>query len=395
MPPIPDLRYPSIRPMTVVQVRPELLRWACQRSRRAAGELNAKFPYLEAWLRDDRQPTLKQLEAFAKFTHTPIGYLFLRAPPVEELPIPDLRTMKDRVIETPSPDLLDTVHLCQERQEWYRDFAEWMGEGPKDFVGSLSLESDIVSAATSIRSMLDLDLDERRALHTWTDALRKMVERADEAGVLVMVSGVVGSNSYRKLDPREFRGFALADPIAPLVFVNAADTKAAQMFTLAHELCHIWLGESALSNPAPSVDEGHRIETFCNAVAAELLVPIGALEREVSTEADLTKEMARLAHVFKVSTLVVLRRLRDANHISKEVYWNAYDAEVEKLREKSPKASGGDFYATLGVRVSKRFARAMVVSTLEGRSSFTDAFRMLGFNTMDAFDKLGHKLGVT
>jgi len=380
--------------MALVQVRPELLRWACARSRREADELNAKFPHLDAWLRERRQPTLKQLEAFAKFTHTPIGYLFLRAPPVDQLPIPDLRTMKDRALTTPSPDLLDTLHLCQERQEWYRDFAEWMGEGPKEFVGSLSLESDVVSAAKSIRSALDLDLEERRGLSTWTDALRRMGEQADEAGILVMVSGVVGSNSHRKLDPHEFRGFALADPLAPLVFVNGADTKAAQMFTLAHELCHIWLGETALSNPAPSEDESNRIETFCNAVAAELLVPMAALEREVSRDADLTKEMARLARIFKVSTLVVLRRLRDAHRISKEDYWDAYEAEVENLREKTPTSGGGDFYATLGVRVSKRFARAMVVSTLEGRSSFPDAFRMLGFNTMDAFDKLGQKLGV-
>jgi len=376
-----------------VNVKPELLRWACERAGFDIGALTKRIPQLPAWELGEKQPTFRQLENFAKATHTPFGYLFLSEPPKERVPIPDLRTPANERIDYPSPDLLDTLYLCQQRQEWYRDFTLSMGEAPRKFVGSARVTDDVVRSAARIRHTLGFDLDERRRLPTWTDALRGFIEQADELGVLVMVSGVVGSNNRRKLNPQEFRGFALADPHAPLVFINGADTKAAQMFTMAHELVHLWLGQSALSDAEPALSPDHMVERWCNQVAAEILAPLESVRNEFDVDADLHTELDRLARLFKVSTLVILRRIHDVGAVTADEYWSAYREELNRI-DKFPKSSGGDFYLTLGARVSKRFARAMVASTLEGRSSFTEAFRMLGFKKMSTFRELGISLGL-
>lgn len=379
--------------MNRVAVKPELLRWARERSGRSAETLAGKFPRLEAWERGEAQPTLKQLEQFAKATFTPVGYLFLQEPPVERVPIPDFRTLAGTPTGRPSPDMLDTIYLCQQRQEWYRDFARTMGEEPLALVGSVKVTDDVVATAAAMRRALGFDLDERRRLPTWTEALRRFVEQADGLGILVMVSGVVGSNNRRRLDPQEFRGFALADTLAPLVFVNGADTKAAQMFTVAHELAHLWLGESAVSDAQASEVPRHAVERWCNQVAAEVLVPLAAMRATYDRAAELDAEIARLARQFKVSTLVILRRIHDAGGLSRGQFRAAYEAELERLRA-LPRTSGGDFYLTLGARAGKTFARALVVSTLEGRTSFTEAFRLLGFKKMVTFRELGESLGV-
>jgi len=377
------------------QVRPELLAWARERSGLPAEHLAHRFPRLEEWERGDRAPTLKQLESFAAATHTPVGFLFLPEPPEEQVPIPDYRTIGDAPIPRPSPDLLDTVFQCQQRQEWYHDFARLNREDPVPFVGQLTLGATITDAATTMRETLIFGVNDRGA--SWSDAFRTLSEHAEDVGVLVMVNGVVGSNTHRKLDPQEFRGFALADPLAPLVFVNGADTKAAQIFTLAHELAHIWLGESALSDADLVRTPATEIERWCNRVAAEFLVPLEAVRDDYDAEQPITDELQRLARRFKVSTLVVLRRLHDAGRISRDAYREAYQAELERIFEilsERGTAGGGDFYNTQPVRVSKRFARAVIASTLEGQTLHRDAFQMLGFKKLSTFHELATRLGV-
>jgi len=236
-------------------------------------------------------------------------------------------------------------------------------------------------------------LEERRNLSTWTEALRRFIDEADSLGVLVMMSGVVGSNNYRKLDPREFRGFAITDELAPLVFVNGADTKAAQMFTLAHELAHLWLGQSALSDTGLLEPPTREIERWCDKIAAELLVSMKSFATEYDRSSALLEEMVRLARRYKLSGLVILRRMRDSGGLSWEEYQRTYKEELDRLRG-LVKGRGGDFYQTLDVRVGKTFAWAVVVSALEGRSMFTEAFRMLGFRKMSTFNELGRSLGL-
>lgn len=379
---------------TRVQVRPNLLRWACERSGHAPEAFEGRFKHLAAWIAGTRAPTLKQLEQFAKATSTPIGYLFLPAPPKEEVPIPDFRTVAGRATRRPSPDLLETIYICQQRQEWYRDYARLTGGTALSFVGSASRADDVVSTAAAIRTFLGFDLPARARMPTWADALRSFIGQADDAGILVMCSGVVLNNPRRRLDPDEFRGFALSDSFAPVVFINGADTKAAQMFTLAHELAHLWVGQSAVSDSEPSWIPRNEVEQWCNRVAAELLVPLAVLKQERQPGEELPSAVTRLARRFKVSTLVILRRIHDAGGLTRDEFSQEYARELERLSS-LPKGSGGNFYLTEAARVSKRLARALVVSTLEGQTLHRDAFHMLGIAKHSTFEHLARGLGVT
>jgi Zn-dependent peptidase ImmA (M78 family) len=177
------------------------------------------------------------------------------------------------------------------------------------------------------------------------------------------------------------------------VFINGADTKASQMFTLAHEMAHVWLGESGVSDSIAPRSPTHRLEKWCNQVAAELLVPLAEFRRDYDRHAPLQVEMPRLARYFTVSTVVALRRMHDAGGLSVDRMWEEYEREVRRL-VRIPRSSGGNFYLTLAARASRRFARGLVASTLEGRTSFSEAFRLLGFKKMATFNKVGESLGV-
>jgi Zn-dependent peptidase ImmA (M78 family) len=379
--------------MLRAEVSPALLRWARDRAGLPLEVLAGRFAKLPEWESGTSKPTLKQVEALARATLTPVGYFFLPEPPVETLPLPDFRTVGDQPPARPSPNLLETVYVCQERQSWYREFAIMAGVAPRAFVGSATTRAEIVPVAEAMREKLGFDLAARRACPTWTDALRDFIAQTEAAGVMVMCSGVVLNNNNRRLDPDEFRGFALSDPLAPLVFINGADTKAAQMFTLAHELAHLWIGQSGVSDATVKDVPSRETERWCNQVAAELLVPLAVLRIEHQRRAPLEGEIARLAKRFKVSTLVVIRRLRDAGFLNKPAFDAAFESELMRLLARE-KGSGGNFYLTQAARTSKRFTRALLASTLEGQTLFRDAMRMLGLSKVETLHKLGQTLEV-
>lgn len=379
-----------------VAVAPSLLTWAVERAGWDAEVTARRAPKLSQWL-DGARPTLKQLEKFAYDTHTPFGLLFLDEPPVESVPIPDMRTIGNADLRQPSADLLDTIYLCEDRQEWFRAYAREQGIAVHSFVGSASMESPIEVVASDVRARLRFDVGDRAAFSNWEDALRRLIDRIEDLGVLVMVNGVVGNNTHRKLRPAEFRGFALSDPVAPLIFVNGADTKAAQIFTLIHELGHIWLGESALSDAAMTVRTGVDDELWCNRLAAEVLAPLAIVRSDYGGSADVA-ELERLAKRYRVSTLVVLKRLYDARFLAWDDYEARYEEELARvmaiLDARRGPESGGNYYYTQPLRLSRLFARAVVTSTREGSTSYRDAYHLVGTKKHETFEKLATELGV-
>lgn len=375
--------------MLRVEVKSELLRWATERSGVEEHDLARRFPKLADWRSGAAQPTLKQLEQFAQATFTPIGVLLLPSPPAEGLPIPDFRTFSRREVVRPSVNLLDTIYACQLRQDWYRDHARSNHLPTCRWVGAAREADDPVLVAAAMRSDLRFEVDDRARCSAWSEAFRLFRAKVDDIGVLVMCSGVVGNNSHRPLDPDEFCGFALSDPIAPLIFVNGATTKAAQMFTLAHELAHLRLGASALSNATLASRHDEGTERWCNAVAAEFLAPLAEVRRLHRRGAPIVAELQRLARHFKTSTLVVLRRLLDARALTRDRFDDLYQAESARLAV-VPRGKGGDFFLTESARVGLRFGKALITSTIEGSTTYRDAMQLLGIVRFETFEKFSH-----
>lgn len=371
-----------------ISLEPEVLKWARQRAGLSIEDLARNFTQPEkvaAWETDGKL-TLKQAETLAAKTHTPFGYLYLDTPPVEKLPINDFRTVGSQKVLSPSPELLETIGRALERQEWFRDYAVSNGFKPLDFINSLTGEEEIVPAAQRLRKRLSIETSVRANAHTWEEALRLQRECLESQGILVMQSGIVGENTHRPLNVDEFRGFALSDEYAPLIFINSKDVKAAQMFTMMHELVHLCLGVSGVSNLTKTYAPNRAAERFCNAVAAEILVPAHELMKQY---VGVDKITALLRH-FKVSVLVILRRLRDLRLITVEEFDRLYnDAQVSFQRAEG---SGGDYYNTKISRLGRRFLSALMESTLEGAIPLKEAFRLLGVSNVQTMRNLAREL---
>lgn len=377
--------------MIRVAVIPDLFRWARERSGVDVAALTERFPKYEAWENGESKPTLKQLEDFSRKTLTPFGYFFLAQPPEEQLPIPDFRTLAGREPRRLSAQLLETIYTCQRRQDWYRDYAVENGLDPLAFVKGSRVTDGVQAVANSIRETIGLDPSLRAEAKDAEAALSRMFAQVEDAGILVMRNGIVGNNVYQPLSVSEFRGFALSDPYAPLIFINAADSKAAQMFTLAHELAHLWIGASGISNLEQTMTaEVSSTEAFCNGVAAESLVALDQFRAAWRLDADPVVEYRRLGRLYRVSSLVIIRRAYDAGFLSREDFSVAYCDEVARLERHS--GGGGDFYKTQISRLGTRFPKALLVSTLEGRTFFRDAYRLLGISKSETFDKLAKEL---
>jgi Zn-dependent peptidase ImmA (M78 family) len=368
--------------MPTVAVKPELIRWAIARSGLKTDELLAKFPKLDDWSRGERQPTFRQLEQFARATMTPFGAMFLDAPPKEQLPVPDFRTRNDAPLKRYSPNLLDTIQTMQRRQAWMREWLADQGAEPLDFVGAATIADSFKSLAQRIRKGLELDAEWAERLPSWEDALQTLRRAIERAGIIVFSNGVVGLNNHRPLDPDEFRGFVLCDEIAPVVFVNDADTKSARIFTLAHELAHIWIGRDGVFNLEKLMPAGDKTERFCNRVAAEFLIPAYKLTERWDEASKTDKPFHTIARWFKVSPVVAARRALDLNFITKPEFFHFYQqdrADWLKQKEKDRKnPSGGNFYATQNVRLGRPFSAAVVRAALEGRMLFEEAFQLTG-----------------
>jgi Zn-dependent peptidase ImmA (M78 family) len=267
----------------------------------------------------------------------------------------------------------------QRRQAWMRDLLIDDGQSQLEFVGSGQRIGNFKSLAQRIRQALKLEADWAESLAAWEVALKTLRTAVERVGILVFTNSVVGLNNHRSLDPEEFRGFVLCDSYAPLIFVNSADTKSARMFTLAHELAHVWLGTDGLFNLVQMMPSNETEERFCNRVAAEFLIPGYRLSERWNEAKSGRHPFHTIARWFKVSPIVAARRALDLRLIAEPDFFRFYEEDRDDWRRKAKlqkKKSGGDFYATQGVRLGQRFSGAVVRAAREGRILYRDAYRL-------------------
>jgi Zn-dependent peptidase ImmA (M78 family) len=371
-----------------VDIKPSLIKWAINRS---GLKLDDYTDAVRDWVASKSQPTIRELNAFAKKAMVPVGYLFLEQPPDEKLPIPDYRTRTDRKIHKPSPNLLETVFEMEGRQEWMREYLIEQGHGELSFVASSKIGDNITVLANRIRKVLGLSESWAQEHSTWEDALRHLRKQIEDAGILIFVNGIVGNNTRRSLDADEFQGFVLADKIAPLIFVNSADFKVAQMFTIAHELAHVWTGQSALFDLVATIPANIQVEKYCNAVAAEFLVPAKMLEEVWPKDLHGLAAIKQLARRYKVSEVVLARRANDKGLISKAVFLDFFKTYAHRDKEKRDAQKGGDFWRNQNLRIGRRYGLAVVAAVREGRLSYTEAYSLTRLSG-ETFEKYARRL---
>ena len=367
---------------TTLSVNPQIISWAIARAGFDVARFTEEHPRVQAWLTGEKQPTRAQLEAFSKKVWLPFGYLMLDEPPQESMPIPFFRS-NARKQHKVSLHVMDTIRLLQQRQDWLRERLVELDEVPLDFVGRFREGGNVQDIVQDIRTVLELPENWASSYPTWEKAQDHLVAAIEDRGIIVSFNSVVGNNTHRKIAVEECRGFVLVDDMAPFLFVNNGDAKPAQMFTLIHELAHIWVGKSAgfdLYQMSPASDP---VERLCDQVAAEFLVPKAAFLELWQPGAALK----RLARHFKVSEIVIARRALDTGMWTRQDFLTYYEQYRQRAFNQKERASGGgDFYAAARKRISPSFAARVRTAVEEGALLYRDAYRLTGLSG-DTFEK--------
>lgn len=365
----------TLPPMENLQISPQVIAWAASRMGLPLDQFASKISKRNPGKIKEGKLTESQALRIAKEARIKLGDLFLSKPPAPpKLPIADFRTTQTS--DPLSDDFFETFRDIEFKQDWYRDYLEKEDADPLPFIGKYADRKKSVQAiALDIRETLGVDRQLVSTVTTPDQLYAQWVARAEAAGILVFKNGVVGNSTRRTLSVSEFRGFVISDTLAPVIFINGNDAPAAWLFTLAHELAHLWLGESGVSDVSPVSQNAQ--EVLCNRIAAEALVPVGDFVAfwEGLKSAPLSQALQAGRQEFKVSELVLARRALDSDFISHKQYQEIYLINRERAKTKS--GGGGDFYLTHKIRNSKTFTNRVANLAANGKISFREAGHLL------------------
>lgn len=357
-----------------VNVTATMLTWAIARAGYELQAFTKKYPKfkIELWLEGEKKPTVKQLEDFSKKVHLPFGYLFLPEPPKEYLPIPFFRSNGNQMDKV-SINVYDTILLMQQRQDWLRDYLKDNDFEKLSFVGKFRNKTDVKAIVADIRNTLNLPENWASQFRTWQEAQDHLVFHIEDKRIITVFNGVVENNGFRKISVDECRGFVLVNDMAPFMFINNADWKSAQMFTIVHELAHIWTGHSAGFDFRKLQPADDPIEILCDKVAAEFLVP----ENSFNEVWSCNPIISYASRFFKVSEIVIARRALDTGKLTRRQFFEFYEEYSNReFAKKEQQSSGGDFYATTKKRLSLTFASHINNAVKSGNLLYRDAYKL-------------------
>jgi len=342
---------------------------------------------LEQWEKGIGTPSFRQLTGIAKAYRRPVLTFFLPAPPKSDTSITDYRTLGDHSADlAQSPEFAALVRRVEALQERVHEMVVEAGGAPVELVGSGTTNEPIKEAATSIREFIRFPLRQQQKINNGDRLLAELRKQIESVGVFVLMEGDLGSY-HSKIPPTVFRGIAISDKYAPFIVVNPNDSHAARVFTLVHELVHIWLGDTGVSNLNHLSDRHHGYidrERYCNQVTTEFLVPS---EHFVKLWGDgvpvehLYNFIKMAAKTFKASEICIARRMLGFRMISDDFYWSfyrSYEVALKRIKEKQQDSeSGPDPTIMKRFRLGGRLVDVVMDATHDGRISELDASQLL------------------
>jgi Zn-dependent peptidase ImmA (M78 family) len=378
-------------------ITPSVMRWARENAqydiRLASLKIGRPEEDIIAWENGKKLPTLAQARKASKVYDRPLAFFYLPNPPEPEQKLEDYRKTDYGWHKSYSHELASLIQRLRWQQQWLREYLIEQGETPLYFIGSESINTPITKLANKIRSSLGVSYEEQSSKKDSRDALNYWIEKAENIRIYISREG--------KIDPEEARGIALSDQYDPFIYINAKDSYASRQFTLAHELVHLWLGKSGISNII-EIESKNRtiqenIEAFCNKTASLILIPEEALlqqweERDKSYSIQLQVDF--VAKKFNVSHESIARRLLNKSIINESDYMQIREEYIQLWRKSQEhRSGGGNYYKNQIYKNGIRFTRSVLEARYSGSISILEACRLLNVK-VNALDKFVHMSGL-
>ncbi|MBP5859130.1 ImmA/IrrE family metallo-endopeptidase [Marivibrio halodurans] len=397
--------------VATVHINPALLQWARESAGLSREELadvagikgargRSAEERIASWEAGENAPTRPQLLKLAKGLMRPVTTFYLPAPPIESDELPDFRTVANRPVDANNSVLKTFVRRMRARQDEILALLEDDDELVElPFIGSLPMNTPIEQLIASVRQTLDIPLARQMQCGDKDELFRLIRNQVEKAGIFVQIQGNLGSH-HTNIDPDEFRGLALASKYAPFIVINGNDAKAAHTFTLLHEIAHLWLGESGLSNRSVfsgDVFEDGDIEAYCNRFAGDFLLPREQLLAVWASQdhGNVYQAVQVVARELNVSRAATAHRLWKLNAIEEPQWWDLYrryQDEWKVRRERQKEQDGGpNYYVTTKSQLGTALISTVLGAVSDGSLSYTRASRILGVNP-HSFDGLQARL---